>query len=63
MQIKARNFLSKKEKKLFLEKLNQIYEERATSLFQVTSEIEEVKTDKGIFLVRDGKASFFVYSF
>lgn len=61
MQIKARNFLSKKEKKLFLEKLNQIYEERATSLFQVTSEIEEVKTDKGIFLVRDGKASFFVY--
>ncbi len=61
MQIKARKFLSKKEKKLFFMKLNQIYGEIASNLFQVTSDIEEIKTDKGIFLIKEGKASFFIH--
>ena len=51
MQIKARKFLSKKEKKLLLMELNQTYGESASSLFQVTSNIEEIKTDKGNYLI------------
>ncbi len=61
MQIKARKFLSKKEKKLLLMELNQIYGESASNLLQETSDIEEVKTDKGKFLIKEGKASFFLY--
>jgi PUA domain protein len=60
MQIKARKFLSKKEKKLLLMKLSQTYGESASDLFKVTSDIEEVKTDKGIYLIKEGKASFFL---
>ncbi|MFW9851355.1 MAG: DUF1947 domain-containing protein [Candidatus Thorarchaeota archaeon] len=61
MQIKTRKFLSKKEKKQLLVKLNQVYGESAYNLFQVNSNVEEVKTDKGIFLIKEGKASFFLY--
>lgn len=61
MHIKTRKFLSKKEKKHLLLKLTQTYGESASSLFQVTSDIEEIRTDKGSYLVKEGKVSFFLY--
>ena len=62
MQIKSRNMLSKKDKKVLLENLVVIYGEGTISSFEKTLALEEIKTDEGIFLVKGGKIWFFDYN-
>jgi len=62
VQIKSRNMLSKKDKKVLLETLVEIYGEGTISSFEKTLQLEEVKTDEGNFLVKGGKIWFFDYN-
>lgn len=59
MLVKKRKILSKKEKKLLLEELEQEYGERISSYFEISVPLEEVKTDEGYLLVKNSKVWFF----
>lgn len=61
MQIKSRNMLSKKDKKILKENLVEWYGEEALSSFEINFALEEVKTDEGNYLVKEGKIWFFEY--
>lgn len=61
MQIKSRNLLAKKDKRLLKENLAILYGEEIISFFDITFAIEEVKTDEGNYLTKDGKIWFFDY--
>ncbi|MCE7741652.1 MAG: DUF1947 domain-containing protein [Candidatus Heimdallarchaeota archaeon] len=61
MQIKSRNMLSKKDKKTLKENLEMFYGEGIILSFEKTLAIEEVRTDEGTFLVKDGRIWFFDY--
>ena len=61
MQIKSRNMLSKKDKKILRENLEDIYGERISSSIETSTNIEEIKTSEGTFLINKGKIWFFDY--
>ena len=61
MQIKSRNMLSKKDKKILRENLENIYGERIASFIENNTPLEEIKTSEGIFFVNEGKIWFFDY--
>ncbi|TFG10753.1 DUF1947 domain-containing protein [Candidatus Heimdallarchaeota archaeon] len=61
MQIKSRNMLSKKDKKILRENLENIYGTEIASLIETNTIIEEIKTSEGNFLVNEGKIWFFDY--
>jgi PUA domain protein len=61
MQIKARKFLSKKDKKLLQTQLSEIYGESIVDLFQKTPNLEEARSDIGKILLKDNRIWFFSY--
>lgn len=62
MQIKARKFLSKKDKKLLQTKLSEIYGESIIDLIQKTTNLEDARSDIGKILLKDNKIWFFSYN-
>jgi len=61
VQIKSRNMLSNKDKRALKETLSAHYGETIASSFEKTVSIEELKTDEGVFLIKDGRIWFFDY--
>ena len=53
--------LSNKDKRTLKENLSEVYGEIIASSFEKTVAIEEIKTDEGNFLIKDGKIWFFNY--
>ena len=62
MQIKARKFLSKKDKKLLQAKLSEIYGESIVDFIQKTANLEEARSDIGIILLKDNRIWFFSHN-
>lgn len=59
MQIKARKFLSKKDKKILQVKLSEIYGESIIDLIQKTTNLEEARSDEGKILLKGNRIWFF----
>jgi len=55
MQIKARNHLSKKDKRALIAQLTEFFGEEITNSLQKDIIIEEVRTDIGTFIVNNSK--------
>jgi len=62
MRMKSKKTLSNKEKRDLQTKLIELYGERVSSSFQKSLILQRIKTEEGVFIVKDKKIWWFLYN-